>query len=816
VEDADLKLPLEGALLQLWDGSAVECDDNGEAKINVPDTAAGIVLRVSYPGYDTFRLTIPKEGKSFVVSLRLSAGGQFEHTELLFEAERQGAAHTKTGRSISLPEKHLIMASEIGIIEDIMSSIKLLPGVGYTGLFNAMPSIRGGDPGDLTAILDGYYIENPYHWGGSYSIFDPKMVEMATLSHGVYSSRFGHTVSGVLDVASKKASNRYAEVELGISSSAFNFGLNFPIGRRDDDGKRSGGIALSGKITYWDGYVFAVQQLAKSVDILQPVNSVKTAPYIRSAGLSANFRWTNDLETIVNGYFGNDGVALEYKNHDPTAVLIGAANSDLQYSWNNTVGFFSMAAVYNPVSSTVLRATLGAGLWGFEYNADIIRVIPERGGARSITKDRITSPAYDAQGRIEYDRQIGGSLLLSVGIEEIMRTWNTTYSNTLRFDWLNPDPRYPGTYMNFPYYSPDSLNFGIFSAFWGILDWKPAGKKINIEFGARFDHLYFFNADFSKSTIPVISPRLNVDYDLLSNASYMKNVKLSAGTGLFSSLSSYVKSATTDTGLDDFALTKSWTSVIGGKIDLFGGWSVNIEIYYKYIFDRAYSELALLNKKLDPRLDSSVGVVYHFDGYGHVGGMDVMLQKFEGERVYGWISYSFNIARYRNPNGSRAFTGAAFPEDSDKWYYPEFHRFHTLNLVVNFKINSIFTFYTRTGFASGLPRIRHDIRQIEVVSPSTADNIPTTKFRDEAKYSDLNRNAFNIPLDMKLSLQFYKKNGKTQGEFYVAVENALVLLLPKFDNRTLNPYTGKLESGTDNPLYELPVPMGSFGFKWTY
>lgn len=71
----------------------------------------------------------------------------------------QEKTQVHTGRSVTIAERELARTAEIGLMEDIMSAVKLLPGVGYTSMFNAKPSIRGGDPGDLIAALDGFILK---------------------------------------------------------------------------------------------------------------------------------------------------------------------------------------------------------------------------------------------------------------------------------------------------------------------------------------------------------------------------------------------------------------------------------------------------------------------------------------------------------------------------------------------------------------------------------------------------------------------------------------------------------------------------------
>jgi hypothetical protein len=296
VEDADLGIALEGAAVRSWDGGEWRCDAEGKVRLQVPDDRR-VVIRVSYPGYENGSLLVPLEGDRFTVALRL--GGIMENRELVIEAARPGTSETKSGRSVAISGRELARTSETGIVEDVMTSIKLLPGVGYTGSLGARPSIRGGEPGDLTAVLDGFYVERPYHWGGLFSIFDPKMVESARLSHGVFSARYGHTISGLLEVSSKRAHPEVAELELGVSTSAVNLSLSYPL-----NGK--GGLRAMGRVTYWDPYV----ELMKS--FIDEVRYVRQAPYIRSAAFSGYYRFSGDLELNASAFFGSDGIGISY------------------------------------------------------------------------------------------------------------------------------------------------------------------------------------------------------------------------------------------------------------------------------------------------------------------------------------------------------------------------------------------------------------------------------------------------------------------------------------------------------------------------
>jgi hypothetical protein len=248
--------------------------------------------------------------------------------------------------------------------------------------------------------------------------------------------------------------------------------------------------------------------------------------------------------------------------------------------------------------------------------------------------------------------------------------------------------------------------------------------------------------------------------------------------------------------------------VAGIKLDLGGGINFNIEGYYKYIFNRAYvyADINPLRTVTD----------YRFDGVGRVWGFDLMLQKLESRYWDGWISYSFNHARYRDPSSisSDINVGSLGSGMGTNWYYPYFHRFHNLNLVLNLKPTRGFNIAARLGFASGIPRETVGVPAMYWVSMPDGTNIP--KFKRDETYSDTERTTFSIPMDLKFSFYRFDKNGKVQTEIYFSIENIQSLFYTPKTNKSINEYTGQEEEGSDSVSYELPIPMVSFGFKWSY
>ncbi|GHV51320.1 hypothetical protein AGMMS49579_06410 [Spirochaetia bacterium] len=876
VEDRELNLPLEGAVIRSWDGTEYECDEDGKAVISVPDNRQ-VVIQGAYPGYENGRLNVIPGTDHFTMALRLS--GVMENSELVIEASRPGVSESRSGRSVAISGPELARTAEIGIIEDVMTSIKLLPGVGYSGMFNAMPSIRGGDPGDLEAALDGFYLARPYHWGGGISIFDPKMVSSAQLSHGVFSTRFGHTISGLLEVTSKKPDPTETELDLGLATSAASINLSFPL-----FGK--GGIMFMGKVTYWDLLVWTAQGIGKSLpenEIISMINAVSVAPFIRSAALSGNYRFTPNLELTLNGFFGSDGVGAKYiTDYDADSLLSDdgiTGTMNINFDYHNYQGFGILGLIANPIPAMVLKATTGAGYTELiaegvlnndvevHYNNKFIGTYGSLFALRGInlnTTQSYHAPnlnaginsdnlVFNAQARFDMDWDLGKGFLIAAGVQELYTNWKQYEDVGLFMEsplWelvngvpvLITDLKYdqldvygiPLASVIWPFHKiVDVNNHGLFSSAYALMEYTTPNQFFGTEVGIRMDHLYFAGKGFSVPTDPIWSPRVNFDFNILKNkdlfgiSNFLESFSVTVGTGLFSSMNeniSFIEEG--NDGLENLKLNRSWTSIIGTKFDFAGGFSFNIEGYYKQVFNRAHIMADITFDSAD-----SVNVKWGFDGEGRIWGFDLQLQKLASRYIDGWISYTFTNAQYYEPTeGEFGDSGGG-----NDWYYPSFHRFHNFNLVLNIKPVKQFSIALRFGFASGQPTTKivdegtvvpYPVQQADW-DEATQKYVPRLdengnrviiqKFRRTGVVREESRDPWSFPLDLKFSFFVFDKKGKVQTEIYLGAENLLSLVYkPQETGTTFNEYTGKEDMGSDSASYDLPIPMVSFGFKWSY
>jgi hypothetical protein len=286
------------------------------------------------------------------------------------------------------------------------------------------------------------------------------------------------------------------------------------------------------------------------------------------------------------------------------------------------------------------------------------------------------------------------------------------------------------------------------------------------------------------------------------------------GTGLFSS-SGEVLDFAQKSDVDNGFVSKpnrSLTTVGGIKIEFPQSISIGIEGYYKQVFDRTYvfSDIGSNQRH------------YYTNGEGQIWGFDLMLRKMEGRYIDGWIAYSFNSAMYREPDvpSDRNSYANVSSSVSNEWYYPSFHRFHVLNLIANIKPTEKFTITTRFGLASGvlLPAVTTGKQPYSVaVLDENGTQINTIqKWKQITRRDNDNRVDVSLPLDIKFSFFRFNRHGKAHQEFYIAVENVLSLIHTPKGNTTFNAYTGEENTGSMNASYDIPIPIPSFGFKWSY
>lgn len=820
VLDADLGLPLEGARLQGTGIAAVATDADGRATVTLPDGKGRVAITAVLPGYESAKLWLKAgEGK---VTFKLSIAGLVEGKELVVEKARPQKTDEQAGVSQVATREEIASTGEIGVVEDVMSTVKLMPGVGYVGGWDAMPSIRGGSPLETTAVLDGAYVLYPYQWGGAFSIFDPNMVESAKLSNGIISARYGRVLSGLLEVSSKSVKSSSPRLDVGVSTTGLNFFAQGGIGSDLD-------LMLGGKLT-WMEVSFALAGQS---------GAFETVPYIRNGYARLAWKPSNRFEWYVNSFVGTDGIGARV---DSPAGDSGMATKGL-FTWGaisliETTGvkllvsdssLFDLTFSYN---NETTRNTFEEKLNGSRSydpafladptNAGLIAAVDPGATGFTLTDFEVAKGREDAifdtyQGRASWDWEFLKGQVLSFGAESVLLTTSEKNDQTYWSDSFSSTglPQY--TQSHFELDSP--ANRQAISGAYALAEFNLFSGLLTGEAGLRVDHNYLYNDALSFNTNPTLNPRLRLELTPWKNLGWIESLGIVAGSGLYSQMPLLANLFDANMRMPSGLLKpdRAWFNVLGLDLNGADDWKVSIEGYYKLYFDRLY---VVADRSANPATFIAMN-----DGEGYAYGADLLVQKRLGRYWDGWLTYSYSMAKYYNPmmpTYPGELTIGTQGQGNDplgKWYYPAFQRFHTVHLVLDWKPKPGFTATLIGSLATGAPKQKVG----EIVSypsvytdPATGKTQIIERFSRSSSYDDDLRNDLSCPVDLKLTWADYYPGTKVRWEYYIGVENVFANLYSPRTNNAFDPFTGKELSGSGQADFTIGFPIPSFGYKLSY
>ncbi len=291
VTDQDLGTPLQGVQVRIpgMDKSLVT-DEKGEVVLPSPQGNERVLVTARLLGYKNVKKALDPGQTKLTIEMTLE--GDVQGQELVVEGAKPKQTDAQAGVSQVVTSQD-IQAQTMGIVEDAMSAIKTLPGVGYTGTFDSRPSINGGDPSETVATLDGAYVLNPYQWEGAYTIFNPDMIDSIKLSDGIIGAPYGQVMSGLLEVSSKTPTDNDIHLDFGLSTTGLDLFYQQAFGNQ-------AGILLGGKVTWMEVPLALIGQS----------NLFSTDPYIRNGTAKLYWNPTPDLGFTLDANVDTDGVAI--------------------------------------------------------------------------------------------------------------------------------------------------------------------------------------------------------------------------------------------------------------------------------------------------------------------------------------------------------------------------------------------------------------------------------------------------------------------------------------------------------------------------
>lgn len=832
VYDRDLDIPLEGVLVrEAVTGFSEYTDTDGKVTIDQTAPSRQVVVELFLPGYDTVRTMIRE--RDGIARVPMVIQGVLVAEELVVIADRIGRTDDQAGVSIVVEREFIKSSAMIGVIEDVMSTVKLLPGVSHAGGFNSFLSVRGGEPDGLTHVLDGLVVKYPYHWGGGVSVFNPHVVDTIKLSAGIFPVRYGQATSGLMEVSSIDPVQDL-RWEVAQSTSTLEGYAQIPFGD-------SSGLFVGTRLTNYDLLFAMTGQFLEEQGV-----TFSRIPYIYAGYLRWYSRPTPATEWFVNAFLGVDGIGLEAiePDVDPDEEILNT----FDFRWNNSVSLTGVG-----VNRLVGDRLLLSAISGYEYVRNTVdAAFTERG-------TRVYSDEFVQEVHANPDFTAYRPYVVQGGSFSIDQPNGFLNSNVLHHFQLRSDADYHvndrhlfqvglGSFVSFNEYVADvsvwtleedsetgevnnrrvSLDQAapanrILTSFAYINDqWQLVPGLVAADLGVRVDHALLTGSGFRLNTVPAVGPRALVRLTPEPSSRGIEETTTTLGVGIFSKVPFDAGLVNEDLQIAGSSLASPKSAmVLGGWEGRFGGgWRFKIEGYYKRLYDRFYINYS--DQEQENGTVQSIPTV-HTDGTGHVGGFDLVLDRRTSRWVDGMLAYSFIYARYRNPvsPGSTSLGDSVGPvsEPRERWYYPGFHRFHTLNTLVNVKPLDWLTLTTTVTFATGALDPAYGEKEIVPVfiADESGDlSVAETYGRDQF-YSDTNRAGWVLPVDLRASFHWYREDSKVYREIYIGGEDILAPLInriaPSSDSVTTDRYTGEDTRAADQ---DVSFPIVSIGVRVSY
>lgn len=815
ITDRDLEIPLEGVRLTLTGITGTyETDQDGVATLSPPADFTRGTLTAQLGGYENKKAQVTAEQTDIILYMQIA--DVIEGKELVVERKAPGKTDAKSGISVVMEKSEMKTTAQIGLVEDIMASVSTLPGVGFSGGWNSQPSIRGGYPEEMGTVLDGVYIISPWHWGGAYSIFNPLMVDSVKMSHGIFSARYGRAMSGLLEVTTIKPTSSFVRIDAGIATTSTDFFAQIPFTPK-------AGLFTGGKVTYMETLGWAVNALPIEPKLSDTVSQM---PYIRDFYAKGYYTPVPSLDISLNAFFGSDGIGIK------TKVSNEGITTAAKFDWLNLQGFAGTNIKWMPTDNTlvhfvgaynqhVMNAEFAFDPSGsYTYSDSFLDTYDLIDGSDDRTINGFTSYSIDSlgmegfmkttihqgQAKLESDILMKGGSIVSFGTEEVLQFAQSKQKVT---GWQEQFFSEIPQYAEVTYEQNIDGNRILNSALFALWSFGTDSSPIRGELGLRGEHFYLWNDNFDLNTIPVANPRLTVQWTPIKETKYFNAITLSAGTGFYSMFPLDVIGAEKKYGINSFEVgpNRAWFQVVGAELDLKNDWYFKTEGYYKQYFNRLY--LVADNSKTPVEYKAKT------DGIGYATGFDLMLEKKNGRRLDGYLSYSFVIARYQNPTKPAYDNHLTMSgEPLDTWFYPNFHRFHTLNLIINWKPITGMVFTVKSSLATSTPK--NKVGEITVYAATLPDGRILERYSRTEVYSDTLRTELSCPVDVRFGYSNYYRGTKLKWEYYIGAENVFVNLYSPKNTPGFDAYTGKEMADSGSADFNIGIPLVSVGYKISY
>jgi len=757
--------------------------DNDSAEINVFSDENGFFSVFLLPGFYDVEFLKENYSPSYVDNFLITKNNRelnkvLEKTEYVTEVitvedlKKQSQSDLRTSFFNVNPFSIKILP---GGIEDVLRSLKSLPGVSSPNDFTSQLVIRGSGPDQNLIIMDDVEIFNPYRLYGLVSMFNPETLSDITLITGGFPAKYGDRLSAVLDVTNIEGT-RDRNFSLITNINIANANL---IVQGKNPFKIPGSWLVSSRRTYYD---LIIGPFAKEAGLITDDSAF---PSFQDVQFKLAFGPFRKNKFLLNGIFSRDGVDIVSGSDRKQADSVNV--NDITY---NNVMSLSWHYIPNPqfISKTTLSWYYNSG--DNEFEGDILDPLLDKEqftpGQRDSLKAIGALLGFDFDSRYSF-------LKYSIGNRSTYISKNFTLDFGAGFDIIRNnisyslilDEQFKALIRQFPNANALLEDFNIegkyntrTNAYFGYK--SSVGKRFYYQPSLRVDYYSFLDKIY-------FSPRISFGYALDPLTTFRTSLgiyyqspgyeKLIDGQTFFDLSENYNNSLDAERayhlvlGVDRW-ITNQWHIKAEGYYKLFNNLIVQERVTaYRYEYflndpnnnDPNYIKNPLNWTRTQNKLPyDSVTTVPVNEGKGYSYGFEIMLERKyldKKTKLYGWLNYSYS-------NSTRDINGVVKPF--------RFDQTHTVNLVLNYRLFDWFEIGARWSYATNFPftppvgvypRVVNDSI---VVNPFTNQVIFNFDYGDdEDKFSE------RKPAYHRLDLRFtaYSKFWNADWSFYLDIIN---------------------------------------------
>ncbi|HWO24430.1 MAG TPA: TonB-dependent receptor [Kofleriaceae bacterium] len=584
------------------------------------------------PKYDRLLRPIAFEKRESVevrLWLRPRGGNPYE---TIVEGEREVLEVTR--RTLRRQQ----LQSVPGTFGDPLRVLQTLPGVQRTPFGLGLVLVRGSNPDDTGIYVDGHEVPSLFHFLGGPSIFNAEMLDSIDLYPGGFPARFGRHHGGAiaLELRPTKSDGIHGSAKVDFLDSGGY--LRAPI-------TKDLSIAFAGRRSYVDAFLGFVLP-----DPGPGAQRIVTPVYYDYAGRV-------DYDLHEQGRVG----LFVIGSSDTLHVLDSDPDSRVSTNLNSAVKFLRVIGNYTRSLGGDMKLTLSPA-WG----RDTITF----SGAQAEAAGPFTSVGL-INHSLSYRMRVHGRpiprLALDVGLDMLSRV--TSYEALVPVD--NGLIQSDG--VDIP---PSEVFRG--AALLGLGAYIDAGIDVSERWklipSVRLDSYIIEGQD-----VLTVDPRIVAKYRV------RKDLTLKAYLGEFSQPP---QPEAVDSRFGNPRVGSEHATHVGfgyeWKPDRL--WSVDSEIYFVRRRD-----LVIFSDDLVVNDDGTYSFVNFINaGRRQTYGAEIMIKREISERAFGWLSYTFSVARQRNPSYTR-------------WAPTSFDQPHVLNAVGSYKLGKGWELGLRFQLASGRP-----------------------------------------------------------------------------------------------------------------